>query len=61
MKLALALACAKQRINPEYQGNRFAESGIYRARNGQYMTGPKLTAPTNGDWLTYEEFIAKHS
>lgn len=51
MKLATALAVAKQNMNPR-------ELIIYRAKNGQYMTAQRDNPCTYGRPIwTYAEFI----
>lgn len=56
MKITLAIAIARQQVDPEFKGHRFENSGIYRARNGQFLTGPRSIKNCQ-TWKTFEQFL----
>lgn len=61
MKLALAIAVAKQQTSPDYLGRKLPDHGIYLANNGQYMTGPVESLPyrlAKRQW-TWADFLAQ--
>ena len=45
MTLTTALAVAQQQISPFFEGGKWPHSGIYQAKNGQYLTGPIDSLP----------------
>lgn len=56
MNITMAIAVARQQTDPEHKAPKFVNSGIYRARNGQFMTGPRsiLNCKT---WKSFEQFL----
>lgn len=65
MKLQMALAVARQQVDPAYKGHKWGldpqgdHMGFYLASNGQWMSGPR-SADRRGTWLSPHEFVEKY-